>query len=193
MHSNLISPHGDKLINLVVDEKRAEELKDLSRDWPSWDLTPRQICDLELLANGGFSPLEGFLCRNDYESVCEKMRLVDGTIWPIPIMLDITEELAKNLAEGSILALRDAEGVMLAALNVEQIWQSDLMHEARKVFGTTNPEHPGVKYLQHSTNPWYAGGKLEVLQLPHHYDFVEFRLTPAQLREKFTTFGWHSA
>jgi len=191
MHSNLISPHGDKLINLVVDQERNEEIKHLSRDWPSWDLTPRQICDLELLANGGFSPLEGFLCRNDYESVCEKMRLADGTIWPIPIMLDITEELAKNLGEGSILTLRDAEGVMLAALNVEQIWQPDLMYEARQIFGTTNPEHPGIAYLKHSTNPWYVGGKLEVLQLPHHYDFVEFRLTPSQLREKFTTFGWH--
>ena len=191
MHSNLISPHGDKLINLVVDQGRNEELKGLSRDWPSWDLTPRQICDLELLANGGFSPLEEFLCRNDYESVCEKMRLADGTIWPIPIMLDVTEELAKNLGEGAILTLRDAEGVMLAALNVEQIWQPDLMYEARQIFGTTNPEHPGVAYLKHSTNPWYVGGKLEVLQLPHHYDFVEFRLTPSQLREKFTTFGWH--
>jgi sulfate adenylyltransferase len=193
MHSNLISPHGDTLINLVVDQKKSEELKGLSRDWPSWDLTARQICDLELLANGGFSPLEGFLCRNDYESVCEKMRLANGTIWPIPIMLDVTEEMAKNLGEGSMLALRDAEGVMLAALNVEQVWQPDLMHEANQVFGTTNPEHPGVHYLKHTTHPWYVGGKLEVLQLPHHYDFVEYRLTPKQLREKFITFGWHRA
>jgi len=191
VYSSLISPHGDTLVNLVVNQVRAEELKRHSRDWPSWDLTPRQICDLELLANGGFSPLRGFLCRDDYESVCEKMRLTDGTLWPIPIMLDVTEELAKSLSDGSMLALRDAEGVMLAALNVEQIWQPDLMHEARQVFGTTNLEHPGVAYLQHSTNPWYVGGKLEVLQLPHHYDFMEFRLTPLQLREKFITFGWH--
>ena len=191
MYSSLISPHGDTLVNLVVNQVRAEELKRHSRDWPSWDLTPRQICDLELLANGGFSPLQGFLRRDDYESVCEKMRLTDGTLWPIPIMLDVTEELAKSLSDGSMLALRDAEGVMLAALNVEQIWQPDLMHEARQVFGTTNREHPGVAYLQHSTNPWYVGGKLEVLQLPHHYDFMEFRLTPSQLREKFITFGWH--
>jgi len=191
VHSNLISPHGGTLTNLVVNQIRAEELKRHSRDWPSWDLTPRQICDLELLANGGFSPLQGFLRRDDYESVCEKMRLTDGTLWPIPIMLDVSEELAKSLDDDSMLALRDAEGVMLAALNVEQIWQPDLMHEARQVFGTTNLEHPGVAYLQHSTNPWYVGGKLEVLQLPHHYDFMEFRLTPSQLREKFITFGWH--
>jgi sulfate adenylyltransferase len=191
VHSNLISPHGGTLTNLVVNQIRAEELKRHSLDWPSWDLTPRQICDLELLANGGFSPLQGFLRRDDYESVCEKMRLTDGTLWPIPIMLDVSEELAKSLDDDSMLALRDAEGVMLAALNVEQIWQPDLMHEARQVFGTTNLEHPGVAYLQHSTNPWYVGGKLEVLQLPHHYDFMEFRLTPLQLREKFITFGWH--
>jgi sulfate adenylyltransferase len=191
MHSSLISPHGGTLIDSIVNQERAEELKRHSRDWPSWNLTPRQICDLELLANGGFSPLQGFLCQEDYESVCEKMRLTDGTLWPIPIMLDVTEELAKSLNEGSTLALRDVEGVMLAALNVEQIWQPDLIHEAKQVFGTTNPEHPGVVYLKNNTNPWYIGGKLEVLQLPHHYDFVEFRLTPLHLREKFTSLGWH--
>jgi sulfate adenylyltransferase len=190
MHSHLISPHGGTLVSLVVDQKRAEELKGLSRDWPSWDLTPRQLCDIELLANGGFSPLGGFLCRSDYESVCEKMRLADGTIWPIPIMLDVPGEVAKNLDTGSVLALRDPEGVMLAALNVEEVWQPDLMREAEQTFGLTNPEHPGVAYLINSTNPWYVGGKLECLQLPNHYDFVELRLTPPQLRAKFATMGW---
>ncbi|MBN1806096.1 MAG: bifunctional sulfate adenylyltransferase/adenylylsulfate kinase [Sedimentisphaerales bacterium] len=191
MHSNLVSPHGDILINLVVNKERSDELKNLSRDWPSWDLTPRQICDLELLANGGFSPLDGFLCQDDYISVCEKMRLTNGIIWPIPIMLDVTEKLVKQLDEDSMLALRDAEGVMLAALKVEQIWRPDITYEAKKVFNSTNTEHPGVAYLNNFTNPWYVGGKLEVLQLPYHYDFVDFRLTPAQLREKFASFGWH--
>lgn len=191
MHSHLIMPHGGTLVNLVVDQKRAEELKRLSRDWPSWDLTPRQLCDLELLTNGGFSPLSGFLCRSDYESVCEKMRLADGTIWPIPITLDVSEELAKDLNNGSVLALRDPEGIMLAALNVEEVWQPDLKQEAEQTFGSMNPEHPGVAYLQNSTNPWYVSGKLECLQLPNHYDFVELRLTPQQLRAKFATMGWH--
>ena len=172
MHSHLISPHGGTLVNLVVDQKRAEELKRLSRDWPSWGLTPRQLCDLELLANGGFSPLRGFLCRSDYESVCEKMRLADGTIWPIPITLDVPEQVAKNLSAGSVLALRDSEGIMLAALHVEDLWQGDLTREAEQTFGSTNPEHPGVAYLQNSTNPWYVGGTLECLQLLNHYDFV---------------------
>ena len=190
MHSHLITPHGGTLVNLVVDQKRAEELKRLSRDWPSWDLTPRQLCDLELLANGGFSPLRTFLGRSDYESVCEKMRLADGTIWPIPITLDVPEEVAKNLDTGSVLALRDPEGIMLAALNVEEVWQPDLKQEAEQTFGSMNPEHPGVAYLQNSTNPWYVSGKLECLQLPNHYDFVELRLTPQQLRAKFATMGW---
>jgi len=190
MHSRLILPHGGRLINLIVSQARARELKRHSHDWLSWDLTPCQICDLELLANGGFSPLQGFLCKNDYESVCEKARLADGTLWPIPIMLDVSEELAKNLDSGSMLALRDTEGVMLAALNVKEVWQPNLIEESEQVFGTINPEHPGVAYLQNDTNRWYVSGKLEVLQLPRHYDFVEFRLTPSQLREKFATLGW---
>ncbi|MHC4171547.1 MAG: bifunctional sulfate adenylyltransferase/adenylylsulfate kinase [Planctomycetota bacterium] len=190
MHSHLITPHGGTLVNLVVDQERAEELKRLSRDWPSWDLTPRQLCDLELLANGGFSPLRGFLCRSDYESVCEKMKLADETIWPIPIMLDIPEQAANNLSTGSVLALRDPEGVMLAALNVEEVWQPDLKQEAEQTFGSMNPEHPGVAYLINNTNPWYVGGILECLQLPNHYGFVELRLTPQQLRAKFATMGW---
>jgi len=193
MHSNPISPHGGTLVDLIVNQERAEELKGLSRDWPSWDLTPRQICDLELLATGGFSPLNGFLCRNDYEGVCEKMRLADGTIWPIPIMLDVPEQVAKDLNKGSVLALRDPEGVMLAALNVEDVWQPDQRKEAELVFASTNHEHPGVDYLMNSTNSWYVGGKLECLQRPNHYDFVELRHTPQQLREKFVAAGWRKA
>jgi sulfate adenylyltransferase len=188
--SGLIPPHGNTLIDLLVGQERAEELKRLSRDWVSWDMTPRQLCDLELMANGGFSPLDGFLGRNHYESVCEKMRLSDGTIWPIPIMLDVSEQIAKSLRAGSMLALRDFEGVMLAALRVDEIWQPDLMREAEQVFGSTSTEHPGVAHLKDQVNPWYVAGKLECLQLPHHYDFAELRLTPRVLRDKFTTLGW---
>ena len=190
MPRNLIEPHGGTLRNLVVERDRSDELKSQSRDWPSWDLTGRQLCDLELLLNGGFSPLEGFLGKADYQSVCEKMRLADGTIWPMPIMLDVSEELAGKLKESSMLALRDAEGTMVAALKVTEIWQPDLNAEAKKVFGSTNPEHPGVAYLMNSTNPYYISGTLEGLQLPHHYDYVQLRLTPTQLRAKFASLGW---
>ena len=90
MTDHLNPPHGGALVNLMAGPDRSAELHASSRDWPSWDLTPRQLCDLELLLNGGFSPLRGFMTRADYEDVCEKMRLADGTLWPIPIVLDVT-------------------------------------------------------------------------------------------------------
>src|SRR5215472_10523425 len=110
-------PHGGELVNLIVSAERASELQAESREWPSWDLTPRQLCDLELLLNGGFSPLRGFMSRADYESTCAGMRLADGRIWPIPIILDVPDEFAQSIGVGSSVALRDPEGVMLAALH----------------------------------------------------------------------------
>ncbi len=190
MTDHLIPPHGGQLIDLIVDEDRARELTEASRDWPSWDLTPRQLCDLELLLNGGFAPLRGFLTRADYESVCTSMRLADGTLWPIPITLDVPEKLAVELGPGAKLALRDPEGVMLAALDVEDVWVPDREAEAKAVFGTTSPEHPGVAHLLNATNDYYVGGTLEGLRLPVHYDFRELRLTPAELRAEFARLGW---
>jgi sulfate adenylyltransferase len=191
--SNLIQAHGGELVDLIVDERRAEELKSESRDWASWDLTARQLCDLELLLNGGFSPLRGFMKQDDYESVCDRMRLTDDTLWPIPITLDVTEELAGSLEQGAKLALRDEEGVMLAALTVEKIWRPDLDAEASRVYGTTDETHPAVRYLKSQSNPVYVGGTLEGIQLPIHYDFRELRQTPAQLREEFAQLGWRKA
>jgi len=190
MPSHLIPPHGGSLVNLMVGRERAEELKTCSRDWPSWNLTPRQFCDLELLMNGGFSPLRGFLRRSDYETVCESMRLADGTLWPIPVTLDVAEETAKALDVGSTLALRDFEGVLLAALHVEDIWRPDLGKEAERVYRTTSPEHPGAAHLLPDTNPWYVGGRIEGVQSPRHYDFRQLRMSPAELRERFASLGW---
>jgi sulfate adenylyltransferase len=170
--------------------ERAAELKAASRDWPSWDLTPRQLCDLELILSGGFSPLAGFLSRADYESVLGSMRLLSGLIWPIPITLDVSLELAAKLRPGASLALRDSEGLMLAALRVEDVWQPDRAAEAQSVFGTTSAEHPGVAHLLERSHPVYVGGRLEGLQLPVHYDFRSLRHTPAELRAEFQRLGW---
>jgi sulfate adenylyltransferase len=190
MPDHLIPPHGGELVNVIVEPKRAAELQSHSREWASWDLSPRQTCDLELLLSGGFSPLRGFLSKADYESVCCKMRLTNGTIWPIPIMLDVTEEFAKANGPGKTIALRDAEGVMLAALHIEEVWQPNRTAEAEQVYGTSDPFHPGVDHVLNRTNPFYVSGKLEGVQSPSHYDFRTLRLKPAELRAEFARLGW---
>jgi sulfate adenylyltransferase len=185
----LVPPHGGSLVNLIVSGARAAELRDASQAFPSWDLTPRQLCDLELLANGGFSPLTGFMTRADYESVRDQMRLSSGALWPMPITLDVPEAFAKGLAIGSDVALRDPEGVMLAVLHVEDIWTPDRDLEAQRVFGSNNKEHPGVAAVLRA-NPVYVGGRVEAVQLPTHYDFHALRQTPAQVRAYFAARGW---
>ena len=189
--SHLIAPHGGELINLIAEPGCAAELKAHSKEWSSWDLTARQVCDVELLLSGGFSPLRGFMNRADYEGVCHNMHLSSGVLWPMPVTLDVTEEFSKTLKPGSSkIALRDGEGVMLAVLSVEDVWQADRQAEAKSVFGTTSKAHPGADYAVNQANPWYVGGKLEGLQLPSHYDFRSLRLTPAELRAEFARLGW---
>jgi sulfate adenylyltransferase len=178
------------LVDLVVTPERAAELKAESAFMPSWDLTDRQLCDLELLGNGAFSPLTGFMNEQTYLSVCSGMRLPDRTVWPMPIVLDVTEEAAESLKPNDSLALRDAEGVMLAVLHVEDIYRPDRQAEAEQVFGTPDLEHPGVAMLFNRTHPVYLGGSVEVLQLPVHYDFHQLRRTPRQVREEITRRGW---
>jgi sulfate adenylyltransferase len=188
--SHLNAPHGGTLVDLVVSPARSAELKEQSRDWASWDLTPRQVCDLELLVNGGFSPLTGFMGKADYDSVCDKMRLANGTLWPMPITLDVSPELGDKLKKGDKVALRDGEGVMLAVITVDDIWTPDREAEGKAVFGTTDKLHPAVNYLINQSKPVYIGGKVEALQLPLHYDYRSLRHTPKQLREEFAKKGW---
>jgi sulfate adenylyltransferase len=190
LQDTLNAPHGGTLVKLLAEPARAAELQSASQAWPSWDLTPRQLCDLELLLNGAFSPLTGFMGKADYDSVCAGVRLANGTLWPMPIVLDLPEAVAETLAAGAMMALRDAEGVMLAALHIDDIWTPDREAEAQAVFGTTNREHPGVAALLDRTNPVYVGGRLEGFQLPVHYDYHPLRHTPAELRETFAREGW---
>ncbi len=188
--NQLISPHGGTLKDLLVSEQRAADLREMAVELPSIDLTPRQECDLELLLNGGFSPLSGFMNRLDYESVLEDLRLADGTLWPVPVTLDVTEKVALKLRPGDQLVLRDQEGFMLAMLHVEDVWQPDKLREARKVFSTDEHGHPGVAYLQENVRPYYVGGRVEGVSLPIHYDYRTLRLTPWELRSLFKKLGW---
>ena len=190
MSNELIAPHGGELVDVMVDEARATELKTESVDYKSLDLTARQLCDLELILNGGFSPLRGFLDKADYESVRDGMRLADGTLWPMPITLDVDAETADGLTRGEKLALRGPEGVMLAVLTVGDAWEVDKSDEAIKVFETINPEHPAVAYLMNIAGTHYVSGRIEGIQLPQRYDFVALRKTPAQVRAGFAAKGW---
>lgn len=186
------TPHGGRLVDLLVGPDRAAELAALSATWPSWTLSPRQLCDLELLSTGGFSPLHGFLGEQDYDSVCASMRLADGTLWPVPVTLDLPDRVLAAAEAAGALALRDPEGVMLAALQPAEAWRPDLRAEAQAVLGTTDPAHPGVEHLLRRTNPWYVTGTLEVVRLPEHPDFRPLRHTPAEVRAEFLRRGWTS-
>ncbi len=188
--TDLIQPHGGTLKELYLPAAAAAEEKRRAVDYPTWDLTQRQLCDIELLLNGGFSPLEGFLNRADYEAVTRSMRLANGTLWPMPITLDVDEEFAGGLAEGDRVALRDPEGVLIAVLTVDDVWAPDRREEAVMVFGSDDSAHPGVDFLLNRSHPVYVGGRLEGVTEPEHYDFRHLRLTPRQVRDRFARSGW---
>src|SRR6185436_6542248 len=141
MAETLIAPHGGTLVNLLAAPARAAALEAEAAGLPSWTLTPRQLCDLELLLTGGFSPLRGFMGKADWDAVCAGMRLADGTLWPMPITLDLPEADAGKLAPKSRLALRDGAGALLAVLTVSDTWRPDREAEARAVFGSTDVTH----------------------------------------------------
>ena len=183
-------PHGGELKNLYLAAEEAEAEKQAAREYASWDLTERQLCDIELLLNGAFSPLDGFLNKDDYDSVVASMRLKSGVLWPIPITLDVSEDFAKDLKSGDKLALRDLEGVILATLEVGDIWSPDLDAEAKGVYGTTDSKHPAVNFLKTSSHPVYVGGSLKGVELPTHYDFKHLRDGPGELRARFRKLGW---
>jgi sulfate adenylyltransferase len=130
------------------------------------------------------------LGKDDYLAVCQSMRLADGTLWPMPVTLDVTKDIAARAGPAGTVALRDGAGTLLAALHVTQAWVPDVHAEAMAVFGTTDTGHPGVEHLLRHTNPWHISGALEVLQQPEHLDFLAYRHTPAQLRAEFGRRGW---
>jgi len=183
-------PHGGELKDLYLSPEDAEQEKAKAKDYPSLDLKARQLCDLELLLNGAFSPLDGFLNKDDYDSVVKTMRLASGVLWPMPITLDVSEDFAAGLKSGEHIALRDHEGVLLATLQVGDIWTPDKKAEAKNVFGTTDNAHPAVNFLNNIANSVYIGGRLLGVEPPTHYDFKNLRDRPAELRERFRKLGW---
>ena len=188
--NNRETQHGSELVNLLVDDERSRLLREIALNLPDITLNERQMCDLELLATGGFSPLKGFMIRSDYESVLDRMRLQDDTLWPIPICMDINELMARRLEAGQSVALRDPEGYLLAVMHIEDLWPVEREKEAQQVFGTLDRTHPGIDYLYKVSGDHYIGGQLEVLSPPLHSDFKQLRMTPAEIRSNFKKFGW---
>ncbi len=184
------TPHGGSLVNLIVDEQRAAMLKEIAMNLPDITLNDRQLCDLELLTTGAFSPLTGFMTRSDYESVLDRMRLQNGLLWPIPICLDVNDLQAHSLEAGQSVALRDPEGYLLAVMHIEDIWTFDRQKEALSVYGTRDQAHPAADYLFNQSGGTYIGGRLEALSLPLHFDFKQLRMTPAETRATFEKLDW---
>jgi sulfate adenylyltransferase len=183
-------PHGGELKELYLTESSAELEKLAATNYPSWNLSDRQLCDIELLLNGAFSPLEGYLSHGEYDAVLTRMRLPSGLVWPIPINLDVSREFAAGLKEGDRIGLRDPEGVLIATMEVGDIWEPDKTLEARSVFGTVDESHPGVHFLMQRAGPVYLGGKLRGVEPPMHYDFKILRDSPSELRGRFRKLGW---
>lgn len=185
-----MQPNHAPIPELYVNAETAAKLKLDAAEMPSWDLTQRQLCDLELLMNGGFHPLKGFMSRADYDGVVAEMRLADGTLWPMPITLDVSQAFADTVEPGTDIALRDQEGVILAILTISDKWTPDKSREAAGVFGADDIAHPTINYLHNVAGPVYLGGAITGLQPPTHYDFRARRATPNELRALFRKLNW---
>ncbi len=187
--SKLISPCGGKLVDLLAPADAFDELKAHANQLPSVQISERAVCDFELLANGGFSPLDRFMGREDYRRVLDEMRLANGHIFPIPVTLPVEPGPAIRL--DAEIALRNSKNELLAVMTIEEIFEWDIFEAAQKVFGSQDLRHPLVAEM-HRWGKLNISGRLQVFQLPPHYDFRELRLTPAQTRARLETFGYEN-
>ena len=176
-------------MNLIVKGEEKKELLEKIKFLRSLQLSPRSVCDLEVLAVGGFSPLDRFMGEEDYKSVVKEMRLKDGTLFPIPVTLPVDREFVKGLKESEEIVLRDPRNIPLAVMKVEEVYRWDLEYETKNVLRTTDPRHPLVAEM-YTWGEYYVSGEIKVLQLPKHYDFPEYRKTPEQVREELSGLGY---
>ena len=190
-NAGLIPPYGgnseEDLVNLVVTGDEREALVERASHLPSVQISARALCDLELIATGGFSPLTRFMGKADYERVLTEMRLKDGTLFPIPVTLPLDENTLPSYAEA--ITLNDSRNNTIAVMEIEEVFPYDPQREARLVLGTTDPRHPLVSEMVR----WgkvYVSGELKVIDLPKYHDFVDLRRTPAQVRQMFAARGF---
>ncbi len=186
---DIIAPHGGKLINRIHGEKEREILEEKIPNLKKIKLNSREISDLEMIATGALSPLEGFMTKNDYDSVVDMMHLSNGLPWTIPITLSATEDESKILNEGEDISLLNESDEVLGVLHLEEKYKYDKEKEADHVYGTTDTAHPGVAYI-YQTGNILLGGKISLLKRPKHNDFLKYRFDPAESRKLFREKGW---
>ena len=184
--TSLVEPYGGVLVDLLVSAEEREDLQARAGSLPRLKLTQRSICDLEILATGGFSPLRSFLKQVDYQRVVEQMRLASGELFPIPVTCPV--EPTAGLEAGREIALTDMHDGLLAIMRVEEIYEWDLKQEARQVCGTLDPRHPLVAEM-HSWGKLNIAGELRVVALPRNFDFKDLRLSPCEVRRRLTALG----
>ena len=185
----MIAPHGGRLVDRIANDRDREDLESRAPEMPRLRLNEREVADIEMIATGAMSPLEGFMCRDDYTSVLDLMRLSSGLPWTLPITLAVKEGDGSEYKEGSDVALDDPDGNFLGVLHLVEKYRVDKQLEAEKVLLTTDPAHPGVQYLQ-SVGDVYLGGKISLIHRPKHTILNNYRLDPKETRVLFKTRGW---
>jgi sulfate adenylyltransferase len=185
----LLPPYGGRLVDRILPPGEAAELRTRARGLPRVVLAPLELADLELIATGAASPLEGFLGRDDHDRVVADLRLADGTVWPLPLSLPVPDEAVPSIEAAGEAALCDATGRLWGAIRVTSLWRTDPRADAKQVFGTDDPAHPGVADLL-SRPAWRAGGPVLALPLPEDRPFAARRLTPRDVRAEIARRGW---
>jgi sulfate adenylyltransferase len=184
-----VPPHGGTLVDRIVTGAEADALRRRAAGLPVLTLDARELADLELIAIGAVSPLDGFLGADDYTRVVEHLRLASGVVWPLPLTLAVPDEARPAVKAGQAVALQDATGRLWGVIDVREVFGRDPLHEARRVYGTDDPAHPGVAYLIARPRT-LAGGRVTVLPLPEDLPFAVHRLTPRALRARIAELGW---
>jgi sulfate adenylyltransferase len=184
-----IPAHGGRLINRELMGVERETLLERVPEMPRLALRPREVSDLEMIANGAFSPLEGFMCEDDYLAVRGNMHLASGLPWTIPVTLSAADDLAGSVKEGQEIALYAGQDHLLGVLHLRQKFRYDRAREAERVYLTTDAAHPGVKAL-YDQGEWLFGGPISLLNRPKSLQFPAYRLDPRQTREAFSKKGW---
>ena len=188
--TGLIAPHGGVLVDRRVPDGKADALRSDAGSLPRIPIDARSLADLEMIAVGGFSPLTGFLGEADYGAVLERMRLADGTVWPIPIVLAVDGDVSMRLQAGRSAALVH-DGEIVGVIDVEEMFRPDRERELHKVYGTGDADHPGVAAVR-SRKEWLVGGPIQTLRLPAHDDFPAHNLSPRETRRAFRERGWRT-